>query len=119
VQLAIALWVVNQDNDTATVFNAVTNAKVAEVAVGTAPRSVAVAPSGRIWVTNRTALRSACIDPTSLTVVQTVPLPRASQPYGVVFDPAGSAAFVACRQRASLEAQSDDGCDARHRQCRV
>jgi len=89
------LWVVNQDNDTATVLNAVTNAKVAEVAVGTAPRSVAVAPSGRIWVTNRTAATISMIDPTSLTVVQTVPLPRASQPYGVVFDPAGSAAFVA------------------------
>jgi YVTN family beta-propeller protein len=31
------VWVVNQDNDSASVFNAVTNAKVGEVNVGTAP----------------------------------------------------------------------------------
>jgi YVTN family beta-propeller protein len=47
------VWVVNQDNDTASVFNAATNAKIAEIAVGAAPRSVAVAPNGRIWVTNK------------------------------------------------------------------
>ena len=90
------VWVVNQDNDTASVFNAVTNAKIAEIAVGTAPRSVAVAPNGRIWVTNKQSASISVIDPTSLTVVQTVGLPRASQPYGIVFDPTGSAAFVAC-----------------------
>ena len=49
------LWVVNPDNDSVTVFDAVTNAKLAEVGVGTAPRAIAVAPNGRIWVTNRVA----------------------------------------------------------------
>jgi YVTN family beta-propeller protein len=88
------VWVVNQDNDSASVFNAVTNAKVGEVNVGTAPRTVAIAPDGRIWVTNKLSASISVIDPTSLTVVQTVPLARASQPYGIVFDPAGSAAFV-------------------------
>jgi len=90
------VWVVNQDNDTASVFNAVTNAKIGEVSVGAAPRSVAVAPNGRIWVTNKQGASISLIDPTSLTVVQTLALPRASQPYGIVFDPTGAAAFVAC-----------------------
>jgi YVTN family beta-propeller protein len=79
------VWVVNQDNNTASVFNAVTHAKIAEIAVGTAPRSVAVAPNGRIWVTNMQSSSISMIDPTSLTVVQTLTLPRASQPYGIVF----------------------------------
>jgi YVTN family beta-propeller protein len=90
------VWVVNQDNDTASVFDAVTNAKIAEIAVGAAPRSVAVAPNGRIWVTNKHGASISIIDPSSLSVTQTLALPRASQPYGVVFDPTGAAAFVAC-----------------------
>ena len=32
------LWVVNQDNDSVTVFDAATRAKLGEIAVGTAPR---------------------------------------------------------------------------------
>jgi YVTN family beta-propeller protein len=88
------VWVVNQDNDTASVFNASTTAKIAEVNVGAAPRTVAVAPNGRIWVTNKQAASISIIDPSSLSVVQTVTLPRASQPFGVVFDPTGSAALV-------------------------
>ncbi len=96
------VWVVNQDNDTASVFNAVTHAKIAEIAVGAAPRSVAIAPNGRIWVTNKQSSSISMIDPTSLAVVQTLPLPRASQPYGIVFDPTGSAAFVACAATGAL-----------------
>jgi YVTN family beta-propeller protein len=96
------VWVVNQDNDTASVFNAVTNAKIGEVSVGAAPRSVAVAPNGRIWVTNKQGASISMIDPTSLTVVQTVALPRASQPYGIVFDPNGAAAFVACEATGAV-----------------
>ena len=46
------VWVVNQDNDSVTVVDAVTNARLNEIAVGAAPRSVAIAPDGRIWVVN-------------------------------------------------------------------
>jgi YVTN family beta-propeller protein len=96
------VWVVNQDNDTASVFNAVTNAKIAEVNVGAAPRTVAVAPNGRIWVTNKQGASVSIIDPASLSVVQTLALPRASQPYGVVFDPNGTAAFVTCEATGAV-----------------
>ena len=46
-------WVVNQDQKSVSVFNANTNARLAIITVGTAPRSVAVAPNGEIWVTNK------------------------------------------------------------------
>ena len=46
------LWTVNQDNNSVSVFDAVTRARLAEVTVGTAPRSLALAPSGNVWVTN-------------------------------------------------------------------
>jgi YVTN family beta-propeller protein len=87
------LWVVNQDNDSVSVFDAVTNARV-EIGVGAAPRSVAVAPDGRVWVVNQKAATISIVSASSLTVVQTVTLPYASQPFGVVFSPVANTAFV-------------------------
>ncbi len=89
------LWVVNQDNDSVTVFDAVTHAKLREIAVGTAPRAVAVAPNGLIWVTNRQSATISVINPDSLAVANTIGLRRASQPYGLAFAPDGAHAFVA------------------------
>ncbi|MGC4088091.1 MAG: AbfB domain-containing protein [Polyangiaceae bacterium] len=89
------LWVVNPDTDTVSVFDTANNAKLAEIAVGAAPRSVALAPDGRIWVVNRDAATLSLIAPATLSVATTLSLPRSSQPYGLVFAPNGSAAFVA------------------------
>ena len=50
---SLALWVVNQDNDSVTVFDAVTLAKQAEIGVGSEPRALALAPNGLIWVTKQ------------------------------------------------------------------
>ncbi len=41
------LWVVNPDNDSVSVFDTGTRARVAEVAVGAQPQTLALAPSGR------------------------------------------------------------------------
>jgi YVTN family beta-propeller protein len=89
------VWVVNQDNDSVTAFNAANNAKLAEINVGTGPRSIAVAPNGRLWVTNKLAGTISIIDQTSLAVVQTLTLPFASQPFGLAFAPTGGVGFVA------------------------
>lgn len=89
------VWLVNQDNDTVSVFNGSTQARVAEIAVGTRPRSVAVAPDGRIWVSNKGDATISVISPSTLAVVQTISLPRSSQPFGLAFAPDGSAAYVA------------------------
>jgi len=96
------VWLVNQDNDSVSVFDGATNVRLAEIPVGAAPRSVAVAPDGRIWVTNKEAASISVIDPAGLKVVQTIALPRAGQPHGLVFAPDGSAAYVVLEARGVL-----------------
>jgi YVTN family beta-propeller protein len=88
------VWVVNQDNDSVTAFDAASGNKLAEVAVGTAPRTIALAPDGMLWVTNQQSASISVIDPASRSVNRTIALPRASQPYGVVMAPTGSHAYV-------------------------
>lgn len=89
------LWVVNGDNDTVSVFDTATRAKVKEIAVGSAPRSVARGSDGRIWVVNRDSASISIINPSTLAVAATVALPRASQPWGAVVAADGRAAWVA------------------------
>ena len=96
------VWVVNQDNDTVSVFDAVTNNKAAEIAVGKAPRNLAIAPDGRVWVTNKGAASLSIIDPGTLAVVQTVPLPYGSQPFGIAFAPTGAVGYVALEGAGKL-----------------
>jgi YVTN family beta-propeller protein len=88
------IWVVNPDNNTVSVFDAVTNGKLAEIAVGAMPRSLAIAPNGLVWVTNKGSATLSLINANTFNVAQTVNLPYGSQPFGVVFAPDGSAAYV-------------------------
>jgi YVTN family beta-propeller protein len=85
------LWVVNPDNDSVSVFDTGTNARVAEIATGSAPRTLALAPDGSVWVVNRDGASISIINAGTLAVTRTVALPRASQPYGIVFASAGTA----------------------------
>jgi YVTN family beta-propeller protein len=87
------LWVVNPDNDSVTVFDAITRSKLAEINVGRAPRTIARAPDGRMWVANAESASLTILN-TNFTVAQSVTLPRGSRPFGVVFDPAGQYAYV-------------------------
>ncbi|MSQ91474.1 MAG: DUF1929 domain-containing protein [Gammaproteobacteria bacterium] len=89
------LWVVNQDNDSVSVFLTTTNTKVAEITVGSAPRALAIAPSGEVWVTNKQSATISVIDSTSLTVDRTIALPFASQPFGIAAAPTGGVVYVA------------------------
>ena len=88
---AARLWVVNPDNDSVSVFDTGSNARVAEIATGSAPRTLALAPDGSVWVVNRDAASITIINAGTLAVSRSVTLPRASQPYGIVFAPAGTA----------------------------
>ncbi|MEJ8850277.1 PA14 domain-containing protein [Variovorax rhizosphaerae] len=83
------LWVVNQDADTVSVFDTANGARVAEIAVGAQPRSVSVS-GGVVVVSNKEAATLSVLSTTTLAVVRTVPLPRASQPFGVVMRSDGS-----------------------------
>ena len=96
------LWVVNQDNNSVTAFDAVTRAKLGEVAVGAAPRSIARASNGMLWVTNKLGASISVIDPATRTVSRTIALPRASQPFGVAMSPTAAQAFVTLEATGQL-----------------
>ncbi len=89
------VWVVNPDNNSVSVLDATANTRLAEIPTGLSPRSVAVAPDGRIWVSNADADSLSIISPLSLTVVQTINLPRGSRPFGITFAPTADALWVA------------------------
>lgn len=87
------LWVVNPDQDSVTIFDAVTRVRSGVISTGKGPRSVAIAPDGRAWVVNSESGSIAIIG-ANLNVAQTIALPRGSRPFAIVFDPAGTAAYV-------------------------
>lgn len=88
------LWVVNPDNDSVSVFDTATRARLAEIAVGAAPRTLAVAADGRVWVANKRAATLSVIDPATLAVVRTIALPRGAAPYGLAASANGFALVV-------------------------
>jgi large repetitive protein len=96
------LWVVNQDNDTVSVFNTDTETKLAEIAVGKSPRSIAVAPDGRVWVSNKMDSSLSVLNPSTLQVQQTIALPPNSQPFGLAFAPDGSVGYVVLEAAGKL-----------------
>ena len=88
------VWVVNSDANTVTAINAANNTKALEIGVGTNPQSIAVAPDGRLWVANQGSGDISILDPSTGGLVQSVDLGAGSRPFGVVFNPAGNAAYV-------------------------
>jgi YVTN family beta-propeller protein len=96
------VWVVNPDADTVAVLDAVTRAKLAEISVAASPRTVAVAPDGRVWVACAKGAAISIINPSTLTVAQTLAMPRGSRPFGLAFDPAGTAAWLTLESTGRL-----------------
>ena len=94
------IWNVNPDNESVSVFNAVTNAKVSEITVGLDPRNLAIAPDGRVWVTNKRSDSISIINSGSLTVAQTISLDAGAAPFGIAFS--GGNAFVVLEGQGSL-----------------
>ncbi|MBE2283655.1 MAG: DUF1929 domain-containing protein [Prosthecobacter sp.] len=96
------VWLVNPDTDSVTVIDAVTRAKLAETSVGLAPRSLALAPDGRVWVTNAESATISILNGSTYAVASTLALPRGSRPFGIAFDPNGTAAYVALEGSGQL-----------------
>lgn len=88
------VWVVNPDNDSVSVIDARSMTRIAEVPVGGNPRTLALAGDGCVWVANRDSATISVVDPASLQVAKTVALPRASQPFGIVFSPSDGTAWL-------------------------
>lgn len=89
------IWMVNQDNDSVSVFDGASRARLAEIAVGKAPRSVAIAANGRVWVTNKVSGTISVIDPKALAIVALIPMGNGSRPHGIIMSPDRQKAYVA------------------------
>ena len=101
--LPARVWLVNADNDSVSVFDTVTRARVAEIAVGAAPRNLAIAPDGSVWVTNKQSASISVISAATLAVTRTIALPRGSQPYGVAIARSSGSALVALEGTGQLQ----------------
>lgn len=94
--------VVNEDNDTVSaISNVAPFAKLWEASVGDQPRTLAKAPDGTLWVTNQ-ADATISILSASGQAQGSIALPRGSEPYGIVFSPDGSSAFVSLQSSGQL-----------------
>ena len=105
------VWNVNPDNDSVSVFDAVTGTRLAEIPVGRSPRTLAAAPDGTIWVLNKRSDSISVVDGGTLAVTSTVSLPAASQPHGLVFTPDGSSAYVSLEALGQVMALDATGAE--------
>jgi len=89
----------------------VTNVRVAQLTVGTSPRTLALAPDGRLWVVNAQSATISFINTTTFTVVATVILPPGLRPHGLVFSSSGTPRAWLALEEASiiLELNPTDG----------
>ncbi len=88
------IWNANPDNNTVSVFDAVTLTRLAQIAVEQSPRNLALDADGRVWITNKHSASISIVDPDTLSVQSTVSLPFGSQPHGLVIDRQNQRAYV-------------------------
>ncbi|MBT8151559.1 MAG: NPCBM/NEW2 domain-containing protein, partial [Gammaproteobacteria bacterium] len=97
------IWNVNPDNGSVTVANE-QGQVVAEIPVGDKPWALAARPgSNQVFVSNKAGASISVIDTNSLSVSQTINLPHASQPHGIVFNSTGSDYFLVLEGSATLQ----------------
>ncbi|MEM7126668.1 MAG: putative Ig domain-containing protein [Chloroflexota bacterium] len=104
------IWGVNPDNSSVTVIDATTEQRVAIIPVGQNPSAVAIRPSSdTVWVINRDSATISVINGTTLSVENTMSLPRGSKPHGVVFDSGGFFAYVTLEALGQVVRVDPDG----------
>ena len=92
---------VNPDSGTVSAIDATSLAKAWETRVGNEPRTLAIGPDGRLWVTVQGEDKLVVLN-TNGTVSATVQLPYGSGPHGVAFTPNGQTGLVTLEGRSSL-----------------
>ncbi len=96
------VWNVNPDNNTVSALD-LAGVKLAEIAVGGAPWSLAKAPlADEVWVANKKDATLSVVDTTTNGVDRTLALPAGSQPHGMVFAPSSSDLFVVLEATGEL-----------------
>ena len=118
------VWNVNPDNNTVTVINGETGAKITEIAVGADPRSLTLAPNDTIWVTNKDDATITVVDVNSLSVTSQRSLPPGSRPHGIVAHESSGYVYVTLEQLgvvrklsindSGFSADAQVGSDPRH-----
>ncbi|MCR6480225.1 RICIN domain-containing protein [Variovorax sp. ZS18.2.2] len=99
---ANSVYSVNPDSGTVAAIDAQTLAKRWEVRVGEEPKTLAVAPDGRIWVTVQGEDKLVALNAADGSVSATVPLAYGSGPYGVAFTPDGTKGLLTLESKSVL-----------------
>lgn len=96
------VYSLNPDSGTVAAINAQTMVRLWEVRVGREPRTLAVGPDGRVWVTVQDEDKLVALDPSNGSVSLSVQLPYGSGPYGVVFTPDRSKGVLTLENKSQL-----------------
>ncbi|MDH6592396.1 PKD repeat protein [Variovorax sp. TBS-050B] len=99
---ANAVYSVNPDSGTVAAIDAQSLAKRWEVRVGDEPKTLAVGPDGRIWVTVQGEDKLVALNAADGSLSATVPLAYGSGPYGVAFTPNGTRGLLTLESKSAL-----------------
>jgi DNA-binding beta-propeller fold protein YncE len=102
VGTATQVFSVNPDSGTVAAIDAATLRKTWETRVGTEPRTLAVAPDGRVWVSVRGEDKLVALKAADGSIAASVALPYGSAPHGIVFTPDQAAGLVTLEGRSTL-----------------
>ncbi|MFT7663611.1 MAG: YVTN family beta-propeller protein [Planctomycetota bacterium] len=103
------VYVVNPDNDSVTAIDEATLSVDWEAPVGDSPRTLALASNGELWVVNQESHDIDVLDVTNGALIRTIPLPRGSRPYGVVFRPDAAGVFVSLESGTPKQKATSNG----------
>ncbi|NQZ82846.1 MAG: Ig-like domain-containing protein [Colwellia sp.] len=95
---------VNPDANTLTIIDANTGDKIAEVATGIHPRTLAKAGDGHIWVVNQDSSEISIHNPRTGVQIERIELTYGDHPFGIAFNPRGDKALVSTEGRGRVYA---------------
>ncbi len=96
------VWMVNPDNNSITAIGDSLYQRAFEIPVGKNPRTLALGPSGEIWVVNGGDASISIVDKAKGILVSSINLPYASMPFGIVFNHELTRAFVTLEATGTL-----------------
>jgi DNA-binding beta-propeller fold protein YncE len=85
---------VNQDNDTISSIDPDSLVKLGELEVYSKPESLALSPTGKLWVVHQDDYAVAVVNPDTFAIEGGFRLPYASQPVAIAMSPTGDAAYI-------------------------
>lgn len=99
---ANSVYSVNPDSGTVAAIDSQSLVKRWEVRVGDEPKTLAVGPDGRIWVTVQGEDKLVALNAADGSLSATVPLAYGSGPYGVAFTPDGTKGLLTMESKSIL-----------------